>query len=101
VQHHRETILSKLIAAGADPNAKNRLGQTPLHLAAHHGRPALAQELLAAGARGDLPDRQGRTPLDLARLPSKDPNVAKGRATVAAQIEAALALKAASATPAR
>src|SRR6478735_7147412 len=38
-----------LLKAGADPQAKTRLGMTPLFLAAESGSPAVVAKLLAAG----------------------------------------------------
>lgn len=48
---------SLLIRAGADVNAENRLGVTPLYLAAQNGNAAMIQKLLAAGAKADQVDR--------------------------------------------
>ena len=52
-----------LIARGADVNAANDEGVTPLHLAAY---PEMARLLVAAGARLDTRDRRGETPLHAA-----------------------------------
>jgi uncharacterized protein len=43
-------IATALLAAGADPNARQRGGYTPLMAAAGNGDTALAHALLAAGA---------------------------------------------------
>jgi uncharacterized protein len=40
----------RLLAAGADPNARDRHGQTALMLAAHRGHAALVNVLVDAGA---------------------------------------------------
>ena len=50
-------IASLLIRSGADTNAENRLGVTPLFLAAQNGNAAMVQKLLAAGANADQVDR--------------------------------------------
>jgi ankyrin repeat protein len=50
-------IVSVLIRAGADTNAENRLGVTPLFLAAQNGNAVMVQKLLAAGANADQVDR--------------------------------------------
>jgi len=50
-------VASQLIRAGADANAENRLGVTPLYLAAQNGNAAMIQKLLAAGAKADQVDR--------------------------------------------
>lgn len=52
-----------LIARGADVNAANDQGITPLHLAAY---PEMARVLVAAGARMDARDQRGNTPLHAA-----------------------------------
>jgi ankyrin repeat protein len=52
--------------SGADVNAANPAGLTPLHQAARVLRPALAHELIAHGARRDVRDENGKTPLDIA-----------------------------------
>lgn len=49
-----------LIARGANVNAANRMGTTPLHLAAY---PAMARLLVEAGAAIEARDRGGNTPL--------------------------------------
>ena len=55
-----------LIADGADVNAKDRYGLTPLHCAAFKGHKNIAEFLLAKGARIDPTDNAGRTPLHYA-----------------------------------
>lgn len=42
--------VATLLSRGADPNAANWLGFTPLHLAAQEGAISAAEMLLAAGA---------------------------------------------------
>lgn len=49
-----------LIEAGADPNARNKRGQTPLHLAPHV---EVVRPLVEGGAQQHR-DEDGRTPLD-------------------------------------
>lgn len=51
-----------LLAAGADINAKDLTGASPLHRAAEWGEPEIVTTLLAAGADPLAEDRQGRTP---------------------------------------
>ena len=48
------------LAGGADPNARNNFGETPLHWT---GTRAKAQLLISAGAKVDARSRNGRTPL--------------------------------------
>jgi uncharacterized protein len=55
-----------LIDAGADVNATQRHGWTPLHTAALHGDAALVTALIAAGASTTASNDDGRTPKDLA-----------------------------------
>eukprot|EP00854_Cymbomonas_tetramitiformis_P019831 gene19831-23717_t len=59
-----------LVRAGADINAKNSSGQTPLHCAAASGDPAIVRILLQAGADIDARDSGPRneTPLHYAAL---------------------------------
>lgn len=59
-----------LLAAGANPNAKDEAGRTPLLYALHPAlfrqdapSPALITELLRAGANANVRDREGVTPL--------------------------------------
>lgn len=44
-------VIELLVAAGADPNARNEAGQTPLMIAAAQGGPEAVAALAAAGAR--------------------------------------------------
>lgn len=57
-----------LLDHGADPNARNHAGRTPLHLLAARGTGRDAIRALArAGASLDIRDAAGHTPLDTAR----------------------------------
>ena len=52
-----------LLEAGADVEARNGHGQTPLHLAVQGKKPAVVSELVEAGADLNARDRDGNTPL--------------------------------------
>ncbi|XP_040841814.1 ankyrin repeat domain-containing protein 54 isoform X3 [Ochotona curzoniae] len=58
---------SLLLDHGADPNQRDGLGNTPLHLAACTSHVPVITTLLRGGARVDALDRAGRTPLHLAK----------------------------------
>jgi ankyrin repeat protein len=60
------------LAAGADVNAKNDYGSTPLHSAAAFGHKEIAELLIAEGADVNAVGDLGRTPLDLAYAETAD-----------------------------
>jgi ankyrin repeat protein len=62
---HRE-IARLLIDAGADVNAKQKLGWTPMHAAAQNGDAELVELLLTRGADPMVCSEDGVTPVDLA-----------------------------------
>ena len=59
-------VVSRLLAAGADVNARAAGGYTPLHIAAFGGDVALINALLALGADADARADDGRTALAIA-----------------------------------
>jgi ankyrin repeat protein len=59
-------IVEVLLAAGAEPNARQQHGWTPLHAAAENGDLRSLEALLAAGANPALRNDDGRSPWDLA-----------------------------------
>ena len=62
--YHDDVATAKLLlAAGANPRARNRYGVTPLSLACTNGNAALVELLLDAGADPNAPLRGGETPL--------------------------------------
>jgi ankyrin repeat protein len=59
----RVRVADFLIAAGAPLDVRDRLGWTPLHVAAELGGPGFVTALLAAGASPTVVDNVGYTPL--------------------------------------
>ncbi|RDZ29761.1 ankyrin repeat domain-containing protein [Lysobacter silvisoli] len=57
----REAQFHALLAAGADPNLADRVGNTPLHTAGQINEPARALDLLKAGADPKARNAQGAT----------------------------------------
>ncbi|MEV4141146.1 ankyrin repeat domain-containing protein [Dactylosporangium sp. NPDC049742] len=67
----RLRVLDRLLAAGLDAGARDRLGRTPLHFAVRRGAsPTLIRALLAAGADPAATDHAGQTPVDAAPTPA-------------------------------
>jgi ankyrin repeat protein len=71
IGNQRKEIVELLIAAGADVNAKDEGGQTPLHKAASGGHKEIVELLIAKGAdvNAKISDgfHKGDTPLDNAK----------------------------------
>lgn len=63
-------LISLLLAAGADVNARNAYGQPPLHLAAYYGYESIVEQLLAAGADLRTRNLHGRFAAEVAATPS-------------------------------
>jgi ankyrin repeat protein len=57
-----------LLAKGAEVNAKNKWGETPLHIAAFKSRKDVAELLLAGKAEVNAKDNKDSTPLHAAKL---------------------------------
>jgi ankyrin repeat protein len=74
VLNHELELAKMLIARGANVNATDKLGMTPLLWAASSdfGDPAMVELLLKSGARADAKNRDGRTALELARAYKHD-----------------------------
>lgn len=64
-------LLRRLLAQGADPDARDPGGATPLYLAAVQGEYRCAELLLAAGASPDTESRGWRGGLPLAAAAAK------------------------------
>ena len=60
-------IARRLLDAGADPDARQAGGWTPIHSAAAHGRLPLTRLLLERGADSAPVSEDGRTPVEMAR----------------------------------
>ena len=64
------------VAAGADPNARNESGETPLHVAAaSNDNPAVIATLVDAGADPNARNKSGKTPLHEAAASNDNPAV--------------------------
>jgi ankyrin repeat protein len=60
-------IVRVLLENGANPNAKNNIGRTPLHGAASLGHVDVVRVLLERGVDPWIADNGGRIPLDYAK----------------------------------
>ena len=74
-QANREPLeaMKVLLAAGADPNAKDPAGATMLHQAVTARQVAIIRELVAKGAKLDAVNKDNLTPLLLAEKPEPPP----------------------------
>jgi ankyrin repeat protein len=68
VRNNDVSQLKKLLQNGANVNAADKSGSTPLHKASLKGHAACVKLLLDAGAKSDTPDKGERTPLYCASL---------------------------------
>lgn len=64
-------LVHLLLAFGADPNARQQAGWTPLHAAAHRNQARLIAVLLLGGADPSLRNEAGMSAIDLARNEGK------------------------------
>ena len=60
-------MVSALVEAGFDPNARNEKGATPLHFAVLMSNAAMVVALIKAGADPNVQNQEGQMPRDLAQ----------------------------------
>ena len=60
-------VMKVLVEKGANVNAANDAGMTPMHYAVQRGVDRIIEYLASKGARFDTKNKQGRSPADLAR----------------------------------
>ena len=77
-----------LLEAGANLEAQNEDGATPLHLAAYDGTLAVVTALLEAGANLEARTKDGVTPLHLAAAFNENPAVVTALLEAGANLEA-------------
>lgn len=65
-------IIKKLISRGVNVNAKNIMGNTPLHFAVWHGRLDVVQFLITNGANVNAINNHGQSPLCMVRNDDDD-----------------------------
>lgn len=70
--HADRSAMTVLLAAGADPNARDAEGSTPLHIAAYASKAQNVQQLLEAGADPLLKNNGGRDAAAMARKVKAD-----------------------------
>ena len=63
--HHFE-VVNFLLSSGADPNAIDSEGNTPLHCAARSNHPEIVKLFLEYNANKEIKNKNGETPLEIA-----------------------------------
>lgn len=67
-----QTVVERLLRAGADPNLAQADGFRPLHVTAQHGDTVSSALLVLFGAQRDVANGGGKTPADFARAGGHD-----------------------------
>ena len=81
--------ISRCLKERADPNARNRYGETPLHLAAKFSeKPGVVAVLKKAGVDLKARDKKGRTPLHTVAVFGERPEVVKALIRAGADLDA-------------
>ena len=62
-------LIEALVGAGAKVDAKDFVGDTPLHIAARENRVDVAKYLISKGASKTEANMEGKKPVDLAESP--------------------------------
>ena len=73
-------LMAQLLEEGADPNARNKKGQTPLFLASELGDDQAVRGLFCGGAQVDIADNNDDTPV-IAYVDPPWPSSARARTT--------------------
>ncbi|KAF2188017.1 ankyrin, partial [Zopfia rhizophila CBS 207.26] len=68
VEEGAHSLVKLLLNAACNPDARDSLNRTPLHIAILFGRSEIATELISSGASINYKDGNGMTPLRLAIL---------------------------------
>ena len=74
---HQVSVVSLLLANGADPNAKNAEGQTALFIASARGVDDVVGVLMSNGADADVEDNNGATALHVAMTCAHVPSISR------------------------
>ena len=65
VENHRTTAVRYLLSLGAEIDAENAQGKTPLHIAVSVGNLRSTKDLLLRGANRNVKARDGKTAIEL------------------------------------
>ena len=63
-----ERVIALLVQNGANVNAQDIKGRTPLHLATYGGSAAAAEQLMALGTDTTITNKRGKTAFEVARM---------------------------------